>query len=155
MKRILLVAAGVSILIVGAFATMSWYSQKPVTLGIVNGRLSDCPDTPNCVSTQAVEATQRMEPIAFAGSAEDAMQRLRDLISNMPRATIRDVDGHYLHAEFRSRIFRFVDDVEFLIDAESRVIHFRSASRVGHSDLGANRRRMESIGAAFLEKEGT
>ena len=79
------------------------------------------------------------------------MQRIKDLVAEMPRSKIVTVEASYLHVEFRSAFFRFVDDVEFLIDTEDQVIHFRSASRVGYSDLGVNRRRMERIREAFSE----
>jgi uncharacterized protein (DUF1499 family) len=148
-KRIVIVLACIAMVIVGGLAVMSWMSRKPVTLGVTDGRLTECPDTPNCVSTQAADASHRMEPIALTGSAEEALQKLKELIAGMPRTRILVAEGNYLHAEFRSRLFGFVDDVEFLIDAEQQQIPFRSASRVGHSDLGANRKRMEAIRAAF------
>ena len=150
-KRILISVAFVIVLIVGALAMMSLFSRKPANLGVVNGRLAECPSSPNCVSTQAGDANHRMEPIPFTGSSDEAMQRITDLVSKMPRTKIVTVEDNYLHAEFRSAFFRFVDDVEFLIDPEEQTIHFRSASRVGYSDLGVNRRRMEQIRKAFGE----
>ena len=148
-KRILISLAFIIVLIVGALAMMSVFSGKPTNLGLVDGRLADCPSSPNCVSTQAEDADHQMEPIPFTGSADEAMQRVKDLIAEMPRTKIVTVDGNYLHVKFRSTFFRFVDDAEFLIDTEEHVIHFRSASRVGYSDLGMNRRRMEQIAAGF------
>ena len=142
-------ARSVTDLIVGALTTMSVFSGKPANLGVVDGRLAGCPASPNCVSTQAEDAEHRMQLISFTGSADDAMQYVKTLLSKMPRTKIVTVDGNYLHVEFRSAFFRFVDDVEFLIDTTEQVIHFRSASRVGYSDLGANRRRMEQVRSAF------
>ncbi len=150
-KRILVSLAIVIVLIVGALAMMSIFSRKPTNLGVTNGRLAVCPASPNCVSTQAADADHRMEPIPFVGSPNEAMQRIEGVIDEMPRTRIVTREGNYLHAEFRSALFRFVDDVEFLIDPESQLVHFRSASRVGHSDLGVNRRRMEKIREAFGE----
>jgi uncharacterized protein (DUF1499 family) len=77
------------------------------------------------------------------------MKRLKGAIATIPRMTIVTEAGDYLHAEATSRLFRFVDDVEFYVDRAAKVIHFRSASRVGRSDLGVNRARMEQIRAAF------
>jgi uncharacterized protein (DUF1499 family) len=148
-KHILISLAFVIVLIVGALAMMSVFSGRPSNLGVVDGRLTDCPASPNCVSTQAGDADHRMEPILFTGSADDAMQRVKDLVTKMPRTKIVTVEANYLHLEFRSAFFRFVDDVEFLIDTEGKVVHFRSASRVGYSDLGVNRRRMEQIAASL------
>ena len=79
------------------------------------------------------------------------MQRIKKLVAEMPRTKIVIVEGNYLHAEFRSSVFRFVDDVEFLIDPKERAIHFRSASRVGYSDFGVNRRRMQQVQKGFGE----
>lgn len=86
-----------------------------------------------------------MTPWPFQGSPQEAMDRLKGIVGAMPRARIVEAADNYLHAEFTSALFRFVDDVEFLIDPAAHVIHFRSASRVGYSDLGANRRRMEEL----------
>ena len=130
---------------------MSLFSRKPSHLGVVDGRLAPCPASPNCVSTQTTDAEHRMEPIPFTGTSEETIQRIKELVAQMPRTKIVTVEDNYLHAEFRSAIFRFVDDVEFLVDPEAQLIHFRSASRVGHSDLGVNRRRMEKIREAFGE----
>ena len=150
-KRILVSVAVVIVLIVGAFAMMSLFSRKPANLGVTDGRLADCPRSPNCVSTKADDAEHRMEPILFTGSSDEAMQRIKDMVADMPRTKIVTVEDNYLHVEFRSAFFRFVDDVEFLIDPEEQVIHFRSASRVGHSDFGVNRDRMEQIRKALSE----
>jgi uncharacterized protein (DUF1499 family) len=150
-KRIVISLAVVIVLIVGALAMMSLFSGKPSNLGVTNGRLADCPSSPNCVSTQAGDAEHRMEPIPFTGSSDEAMQRIKTLVAEMPRTKIVTVADNYLHVEFRSAFFRFVDDVEFLVDSETQIIHFRSASRVGHSDLGVNRHRMEQIRKAFSE----
>jgi uncharacterized protein (DUF1499 family) len=151
-KRVLISLALVIVVTVGAtLAMMSIFSRKPTNLGVTNGRLADCPSSPNCVSTQADDAEHRMQPISFTGSADEAMKRIKDMVAEMPRTKIVIMEGNYLLAEFRSAFFRFVDDVEFLIDPEEQVIHFRSASRVGHSDFGVNRDRMEQIRKAFSE----
>lgn len=110
--------------------------------------LQPCPDKPNCVSTQAKDA-HAIEPIGFAGSSEKAHERLLAVLRAIPRTKIVSDDGTTIRAEFTTLIFRFVDDAVFVVDGESKSIHFRSASRVGHSDLGVNRRRMEEIRAKF------
>jgi uncharacterized protein (DUF1499 family) len=148
-KRTLTGLISVVVLVLGALAMMSFFSYKPSNPGIIDGRLADCPASPNCVSTQAVDADHRMEPIPFTGSPDEMMQRIEAVIAEMTQTKIVTTEGNYLHAEFRSALFRFVDDVEFLIDPESQLVHFRSASRVGYSDFGVNRRRMEEIREAF------
>jgi len=108
-------------------------------------RLAPCPTSPNCVLTLATDRRHAIAPLRFTGSAADAMARLRAIVDEQPGARVVECDGAYLRAEFSSRQFRFVDDVEFVIDATQQRIDFRSASRVGYWDWGANRRRMERI----------
>lgn len=130
-------------------AALSLTSRRPDNLGIHNGQLADCPPTPNCVSTTASRESQRMDPIPFDGTADEAHARLLEILAALPRTKIVARQPTYLHAECTTAIFRFVDDIEFLIDEQEEIIHFRSASRTGHSDLGENRRRMEQISRAF------
>ena len=121
-------------------------STRPThRLGVRNGQLDSCPDRPNCVSTRATDAGHQIAPIRLSDSPQDALRRIEAVVRAMPRARIVSSEGDYLHAEFRSLLLGFVDDVEFQIDEAAGYIHFRSASRVGHSDLGTNRRRMEQI----------
>jgi uncharacterized protein (DUF1499 family) len=125
---------------------LSMNSSQPENLGVNSGKLMDCPDSPNCVSTQGTsQVSQQMEAVPFEGPVDAAIKRIKQTVeANFPRATLVTETERYLHYEFRSLIFRFVDDVEFYVD-ESRMIQFRSASRVGHSDMGANRKRMNKI----------
>lgn len=135
--------------VIVAFAVMSATSRRPDSLGVRNGRLAPCPDSPNCVSTQADRDSHRMDSVPLTIDAEHAIETLRRIVTAMPRTRIITADGDYLHAEITSALFRFVDDVEFFVDRDQRVIHFRSASRAGHSDLGVNRKRMQAIVAAW------
>lgn len=111
--------------------------------------LAGCPDTPNCVSSQATDSAHAIAPLRYRANAVDAMQRLRAIVNAMPRARVVSATDDYLHVEFTSAILRFVDDVEFRVDASQRLIHVRSASRVGRYDFGVNRRRVEGIRQAF------
>jgi uncharacterized protein (DUF1499 family) len=149
----LIVTAVVVLLPIVVLAALSAVATRPTNLGVRNGRLAPCPSSPNCVSTQAEDDQHRTEPIPFSESRQKVMQRLRSVLATMPRMTIvAEADG-YLHVEATSLIFRFVDDVEFFVDEDGKVIQFRSASRAGHSDFGANRRRMEEIREAFERAE--
>ena len=122
--------------------------SRPENLGVREGRLAPCKSTPNCVSSQAdadKDAGHYIAPIRISGSAPDAWAALRSLLRSTPRVNIvADQDG-YLYAEFASRTMGFVDDVEFLLDPKAGVIHARSASRLGSSDFGVNRDRIETI----------
>lgn len=115
--------------------------------------LTPCPDKPNCVSTQATDA-HAIAPIPYRSTQADAMQRLLAILRAMPRTTIVQSGADSVRVEFRTRVFGFVDDAQFAIDDKTKTIHFRSASRVGHSDLGVNRRRMEEIRKAFEAAAG-
>jgi uncharacterized protein (DUF1499 family) len=130
-------------------ALLSATAKRPSSLGVVDGRLAPCPTTPNCVSTRASDDQHRIDPIAFDGDGDGALKRLKVAIATIPRMRIVTETDDYIHAEATSLLFRFVDDVEFLVDRGAKVIHFRSASRVGRSDIGVNRARMEQIRAAF------
>jgi uncharacterized protein (DUF1499 family) len=112
-------------------------------------RLSPCPDSPNCVSSQSTDSARFTEPLRYTGNLADARQRLIALLENSKRARLIRVEANYIHAEFRSLIFKFVDDVEFYFSSEDRVIHVRSASRTGYYDFGVNRKRVERLRATF------
>lgn len=133
------------IAIAGLFM-ISMSATRPDTLSHSNGRLAECPTTPNCVATQSGDEQQRMSPVKYSTDADQAVGNIKSIVSKkFSRAKLVSDEGNYLHYEFTSLIFRFVDDVEFLVDDKAKEIHFRSASRVGHSDLGANRKRMQTI----------
>ena len=127
---------------------------KPSALGVQKGRLNPCSEKPNCVCSQDTDAQHQINPIRFTGTASDAMIRLKKAIARLPRNKVITETDSYLHVEFTSQIMRFVDDVELLIDESNHVIHVRSASRVGHSDMGVNRKRVEAIRTA-MEVAGT
>ncbi len=121
-------------------------------LGVKNGELTPCPKTPNCVSSQAQDKEHFIEPIKFAGSQQQAHDRLLQIIESEKRTKIITDQQDYIHVEFTSALFRFVDDVEFYFPenkADETIIHTRSASRVGSSDLGVNRKRIERIRSKF------
>jgi uncharacterized protein (DUF1499 family) len=126
-------------------------------MGMTDGRLAACPNSPNCVSSQSTDPRHAIDPLRYEGTAEKARRFLIDAVSGMKRARIVAADERYIHAEFTSALFRFVDDVEFLLDDGGKTIHVRSGSRVGYSDLGVNRRRVEEIRSRFdtLNKERT
>lgn len=114
-------------------------------LGAQNGWLSPCPDAPNCVSTQADSDRHAMRALSFEGEASAAINQVAAVLRAMPGAKLVTVQDDYLHAEFASSLFRFVDDVEFYADSATHRMHFRSASRLGRWDFGVNRRRMTDI----------
>lgn len=117
-----------------------------------NGYFAPCPGSPNCVSTEAHDDKHTIAPISYTMDKDKAKARLIEVIQTMPRSKIVSEKDNYIYAEFTSAIFRFVDDVDFFIDETSKTIRFRSASRVGYSDMGVNRKRMEEIRKRFYLK---
>jgi len=134
-----------STIVVLSMLSIGCTGVRPVNLGIKDGKLAPCPSTPNCVSSQSSDREHAVEPLSFTGTVAEAHAEIRKIILSMKRSRIiTDMDS-YIHAEFSSAVFRFVDDVEFQFDEGTKVIHVRSAARLGHSDLGVNRRRVEDI----------
>jgi uncharacterized protein (DUF1499 family) len=130
----------------------SW--KRPDYLGVKDGRLARPKSTPNCVSSQAdaADAEHFIAPIAFKGDTAAAMAAVRKAVDGMDGATLIRQDGGYLYAEFRTRVMRFVDDVEFLHEEKAGLIHVRSASRLGRRDFGVNRARVEALRARIEGK---
>jgi len=131
--------------------------NRHAQVGMTGGRLAACPNSPNCVSSQSADPRHAIDPLRYEGTAEKARELLIEVVSGMKRARMIVAEERYLQAEFTSALFRFVDDVEFLLDSGTKTIHVRSASRVGYSDLGVNRRRVEEIRSRFdaLRQERT
>lgn len=112
-------------------------------------QLKPCPDKPNCVCSLSDESRNSVEPLRYVGDWQAAKKSLINLIENTPRTVIFENDLDYIHAGFSSRIFGFVDDVEFVFDDTQKLIHIRSASRIGYYDFGVNRRRVEKLRKDF------
>ncbi len=116
------------------------------------GRLSACPDRPNCVSSEAEDEDQRISPMKLKGDPLSAWYDVKDAVGRLPRCSIVSATKDYLHAECKSRLFQFVDDLELRLDPATGVVAVRSAARVGYWDFGVNRKRVESLRAALKEK---
>jgi uncharacterized protein (DUF1499 family) len=108
-------------------------------------KLSPCPDSPNCVSSQSTDESHFIEPLHYSGSPEDARQKLIEILESIKRVRLAKVETDFIHAEFRSSVFRFIDDVKFWFPPDKTIIHVTSASRTGYYDFGANRRRVERL----------
>lgn len=123
--------------------------RPPENLATPGGALRPCPGTPNCVSTEAADARHAIPPVSFRGTPQAAQAHARQALLAEPRTRIVLEAPGYLRAEARSRLFRFVDDVEVRVDGAGNVLHFRSASRVGRGDMGVNRKRMQRFTERF------
>jgi len=117
--------------------------EPPQNIGVQDGRLTPCPDSPNCVSSYETEESHSIEPLV----AE--LNQIEQVLLGLDEANIVDAGDNYLYAEFTSRIMGYVDDVEFLFDPVNGITHVRSASRLGYGDMGVNRKRIEAIRTAI------
>jgi uncharacterized protein (DUF1499 family) len=127
------------------FLYNSLSAQAPLTL-------DPCPNSPNCVSTLAKKKSQKMAPLQLYGSADKSKALIKKIVGELKGTELIDESALYLHYTFKTRFGNFTDDVEFLIDTTENLIHFRSASRIGYGDLGANKRRMRKISRSWINK---
>lgn len=144
------VVGGVVVLVV--VATILFYLRAQMIdapENVNNGEIDPCPETPNCVSTLDTDEEHGIEPIAYSGSMDEARARLVTVLEDLPRTTVMTEQDTYVYAVSRSPTMGFPDDLEFVFDDEAKVINLRSAARMGQSDLGKNRERIETIRSAF------
>jgi len=145
--------AVLAILIAGVvgLAYLSFTSTTP-DVRLVNGRLRSCPPTPNCVSSESNAPHAHVEPLRFTKPPVAAWADLKTSIRVLGGTIVEEQDG-FLWATFTSRLFHFVDDMEFRLVAEEGVIQLRSGSRVGRSDLGINSERVKRLRVLFEERQ--
>ncbi|CAN5714347.1 DUF1499 domain-containing protein [soil metagenome] len=151
---VVLIIVIIGLPLLGTAGLRSWArgAKRPPNLGVTNGQLAPCPDSPNCVATQSALSSQKMPPLSYTGSLTEAKARLIKVVQAMPGVSLLTDQDNYLAYVFRSRLIGFPDDVEFYLDDTAKLIHFRSASRLGRGDMGVNRARMETISKAFAEQ---
>lgn len=149
-KRLVIVLAATLAAPVIMFKWMSLTGKPPERPETV-AALPGCPAAPNCVVSQNADAAHAVAPLKLAGDPAVEWPALREVLQQLGGRLIRG-DERYLHFEFRSRIFGFVDDVECLLNEAAGQVEIRSASRVGYSDLGVNRRRVEAIRTALTQR---
>lgn len=116
-------------------------------------QLGDCGPRPNCVSSTASAPRRRVGPWKIVAPVDDVWRGVREIVESTPRTRVIEDEALYLRAEARSRVFRFVDDLELLLDAEEGYLYGRSASRVGYSDRGVNRRRLTRIARLLTDRD--
>lgn len=127
-------------------------AKQPTNLGVQNGQLTPCPGSPNCVTTQSNHPSSKMEAIAYEGTLADNMTKLKNVIEQFSKTNIISEKENYLHVTFGTPIFNYIDDVEFYFDDANKLLHFRSASRIGYSDMGVNKKRMQKVTARFAQQ---
>ncbi|MBM7580229.1 DUF1499 domain-containing protein [Jeotgalibacillus terrae] len=117
-----------------------------------SGKLLPLKDKPNNVSTQTDHDDKRMEPFPYRGSKEESKKRIKSILESMNNIVIKNENDHMVYAIATSSFFKFKDDIDFLFSDEEKVIHYRSASRVGYSDMGVNKKRMNTIRELYMEE---
>jgi uncharacterized protein (DUF1499 family) len=146
-SRLISIIVGIVVL----SSSLIFCSTAYAAVGLDNGHLSPCPSSPNCVVSQDGDEKHAIDPLTYQGDRTTAKENLLKVLSVVPRTKVIEDTGNYILAESTSRIFKFVDDVEFYFPEAENVIQVRSASRVGESDLGVNRRRIEQIRLAMKD----
>lgn len=148
-----------AVLLIGATLAFSGEhllaGTRPTNLGVNVDQLIPCPETANCVSSQSVDSTHNIKPLTYNSSSQEAFANLKAAIATFDRAKIIKETNNYIYAEFTLPIVRFVDDVEFVLDENAKLINVRSASRLGESDLGVNRQRVETIRTKFTQLQAS
>ena len=150
MTTMMIVIAGLLVLVLVALAVMGQRSRSGSAPGLDGGRLTRCADRPNCVGSEYPDDEAHLvAPLSYSdGQREAARAALAGIIADMGGDLVVD-ESSYLTATFRSRVFGFVDDLEIRFDTEMPIIHLRSASRVGYSDRGVNRKRVKRLRTTF------
>ena len=121
--------------------------------GLSNGHLRPCTRATNCVCSEGENVDESyVDPLIFSDDPSRVWVGVKDIIREMG-GSIESEYENYVHATFRTRIFRFVDDLEARLDSENKCIHLRSASRVGYSDMGMNRKRVEELRLRMTDKK--
>lgn len=148
----LLIVASVLVLVVVVFMAMK-NTRTPSGLGLFDGRLAPVPKSPNAVSSQTDDATKRVAPFPFKGSLENTRTEIKKALEAYGNIVVQSEKANYLHAVSTTKWLRFKDDLEFLFDETARMVHFRSASRVGYSDLGMNKKRYQALMKRYTTNE--
>lgn len=125
---------------------------RPNNLGIKNSRLTPCPSSPNCVSSDDADPAHLVSAFALITPTRDTWRGVKSTIAGLPRTKIIAETDDYLHAECSSAVFGFVDDLELHLRPAESLIAVRSAARLGHSDFGVNRRRVEKLRSLLVQR---
>jgi len=141
-----------TVLLLASIPLLSCSDKRPSALGLSDSRLGACPSSPNCFSSDDHDSDHKIAPLQLLKPADEAWPVVRDLVSELPRTRIVKETTDYLHAECRSFLFGFVDDLELHLRPADGIIAIRSAARSGYSDFRVNRRRIESLRAALIQR---
>jgi len=150
MKIAIIIIVSLIVVAILALFVLGQMSRSGEANGLVEAKLTKCPDKPNCICTEfEADASHYIDPIVFTqGNGAEILSRIKNSVRKMGGSIQAEADN-YLAFTFSSSIFRFVDDLEIRIDTDQNMIHIRSASRVGRSDRGVNKKRIEQLKKLF------
>lgn len=151
--RILKIFTIGAMLLIAGMPLLSCSGKRPVNIGVSDSGLAPCPASPNCVSSDAGDTSHSISPLQLNVPPNAGWKTARELVAGLPRTHIVQETSGYLHAECQSALFGFVDDLELHLRPAENIIAIRSASRLGHSDLGVNRRRVEALRQALIKRD--
>ncbi len=141
-----------TVLLIASIPLLSCSDKRPSALDLSDSRLEPCPSSPNCFSSDDRDNGHKIAPFQLLKPANEVWSVVRELVSELPRTRIIKETGSYLHAECRSFLFGFVDDLELQLRPTDGIIAVRSAARSGYADFGVNRRRIESLRKALISR---
>ena len=143
--------SGMLLLLIPAMALFSCAGKRPADLGAPDGRLRACPSSPNCVCSEDSDQQHGIAPLTYTGDGAAAFARARSAALSLPRTQLINETADYMHFESTSRLMGYVDDLELQLEPAKNEIAIRSASRLGHGDMGVNRKRVEELRAAYAQ----
>lgn len=148
MKIITIILLVLAALYIGRIVLQN--TTSPAHIGHKDGKLAAMPDKPNAVSSQTEILDKQVAPLPFKGSREETLEAAINALNSMGNNALQVQESDYLYSIFSTKLLHFNDDVEILLDEQQQLLHFRSQSRAGYSDLGVNRQRYEDFKALYL-----
>ncbi len=138
----------IAIVFLGGCAT-----KQPMDIGVVNGIFSACPETPNCINSQAENEAQKIDGFLLNTKHPSSWKRLVDMVDKIPRSKITHQTGNYIHAEISSALWGFIDDLQLYLTASDNHVAIKSAARSGYTDFGVNRKRLENLRQQLIKNQ--
>jgi len=140
---ILYIVLGLIVILAGQMIITNM--RIPKNLGVNNGMFAPMPKSPNAVSSQSDDPDYHVEPFPFKENLEHTKAVIINAIESYGNAEIITNESNYIHAIFTTSKMRFHDDVEIYFNESAGIVEYRSASRVGYSDMGLNKERYNKL----------
>lgn len=152
MQKLIIVLVSIALLLLVTRLAIDYFSAQRVATGLAGADttspgLHACDGLLNCTSSTATNKKNQIAALEYTVAADQAIASFSKVIAAQSGASIVTQQPNYLHATFKTKLLGYTDDLELLLDEASGTLHIRSASRIGRSDLGANRKRIEALRA--------